>query len=538
MAVNVLTTNFYQLLADNLSRRPNKTALVDSDRSATFAEVASEVDRIAGYLQAQGIRAGDRVIVHLRKRIAEATTMFAVSKVGAVVVNVNVQWTLEQLAYVADDCGARLIIMEPRAAKALAATSLPSSVSRVLVAGEAPDADGFDDWSAAVGGPEGSEVPGLDSALAMIIYTSGSTGKPKGVMLSHRNILAGARSVARYLSLREDDRLLSVLPYSFDYGLNQLTTMMLVGGTVVHQPIFMAAEIAHALEMHEITGLAAVPPLWNQIVRLLDESPRLFPKLRMITNSGGKIPQTILERMPVVFPNVDVVLMYGLTEAFRSTYLAPHKFAKKTGAIGRAIPGAEVYVIKHGCGIAGPGEQGELVHRGPLVSMGYWGKPEITREKIRPCPELHSLIGDEPVVFSGDIVRVDEDGDLWFVSRNDAMIKTSGFRLSPDEVEDLVHRSGLVGDAVAFGVSDDDLGEVVHVAVTPLDGFDEGALLKHCRLVMPHYMIPRKVHVWARAMPRTSSGKLARPDIIAKCRERKGTAVCDSLAGTVQFPAG
>jgi acyl-CoA ligase (AMP-forming) (exosortase A-associated) len=529
--VSTLTTTFYQLLADNLPARSNKTALVDSDRSATYEEVASEVDQVAGYLQSKGVRTGDRVIVNLRKRIAEVTTMLAVSKIGAVVVNVNAQWTLEQLAYVADDCQARLIIVEPRVGKALAGAELPGSVTRVLVAGEAPDDDRFDGWSVATGSPVGSESPRLDTELAMIIYTSGSTGKPKGVMLSHRNIVTGARSVARYLKLGDDERLLSVLPYSFDYGLNQLTTMFLMGGTVVHQPIFMATEIVQALEKHSITGLAAVPPLWSQIVRLLSETPKAFPALRRITNSGGKVPLNILERMPVVFPGAEVVLMYGLTEAFRSTYLDPGKFGEKMGSIGRAIPNAEVYVIKHGEGIAGPGEQGELVHRGPLVSMGYWGKPEITAEKIRPCRELFSLIGNEPVVYSGDIVRLDADGDLWFVSRNDAMIKTSGFRLSPDEVEDLVHRSGMVGDAVAFGVADDDLGEVVHVAVTALGGFDEGALLEHCRMVMPHYMIPRKVHVWAGGMPRTSSGKLARPDIVAMCRERLLRPLASSSEG-------
>lgn len=518
--MNALTTTFYHLLADNLEVRPHKQALVDADRSATYEEVSSEVDGIAAYLKAQDIKPGDRVIVHLRKSIAEVTAMFAVSKIGAVVVNVNTQWTIEQLGYVADDCEARLIIMDPRPAKALARSALPASVARVLVLGDAPDDARFDGWTATAANPSTPEVARLETELAMIIYTSGSTGKPKGVMLSHRNIVAGARSVARYLQLAEDDRLLSVLPYSFDYGLNQLTTMMLMGGTVVHQPVAMATEIVQAIQRYEITGVAAVPPLWNQIVRLLDEKPANLPMLRRITNSGGKIPLNILERMPDVFPDVDIYLMYGLTEAFRSTYLAPQKFRAKMGSIGRAIPGSEIYVIKPGEGIAGPGEQGELVHRGPLVSLGYWGKPEITSEKIRPCPELMDLIGAEPVVYSGDTVLVDADGDLWFVGRNDAMIKTSGFRLSPDEVEDLIYRSGLVGEAVAFGVSDDDLGEVVHVAVTPLAGFDEAALLKHCRIAMPHYMIPRSIHVWDTAMPRTSSGKLARPDVIRSCKER------------------
>jgi acyl-CoA synthetase (AMP-forming)/AMP-acid ligase II len=362
-------------------------------------------------------------------------------------------------------------------------------------------------------------LPRRADDLAAIIYTSGSTGKPKGVMLSHANVLAGARSVAEYLELAESDRLLSVLPYSFDYGFNQLTTMMLVGGSVVHQGVAMASEIVRAILRHEVTGLAAVPPLWIQIVRLLASAPTPLPSLRFITNSGGKIPLSTLERMPGVFAKARIFLMYGLTEAFRSTYLAPDRFAAKMGSIGQAIPGAEVFVIRHGEGVARPGEQGELVHRGPLVSQGYWNRPEATAEKIRPCPELRDRIGDEPVVYSGDIVRIDEDGDLWFVSRNDALIKTSGYRVSPDEVEDLVYRSGLAADVVAFGVQDDMLGQSVQVAVTLLGEASREALLAYCRAAMPAYMVPQRIHVWPEPMPRTASGKLSRPDVIRGCSD-------------------
>lgn len=513
--MSVLSTTFYQLFADNLADRADRTAIIDADEPVTYAALAERVDALADQLGALRIAPGDRVIVQLRKSVGEVAAMLAIAKVGAVVVNVNAQWTLEQLCYVADDCTARVMIVEPLAARMLSLRPRPASVVRVIVAGRFPDGEGFDGWS------DGdafavAEVPRLDSELAMIIYTSGSTGMPKGVMLSHRNIVAGARSVARYLQLGTDERLLSVLPYSFDYGLNQLTTMLLLGGTVVHQAVPMATELVSTMRKHHVTGMAAVPPLWAQVVRLLAEHPTPLPTLRRVTNSGGKIPRNILEQMPAVFPGADIYLMYGLTEAFRSTYLRPDKFADKMGAIGRAIPGAEIYVIDHGRGIAGPGEQGELVHRGPLVSLGYWGKPKESAEKIKPCPELAHLIGDEPVVYSGDIVRIDDDGDHWFVSRNDALIKTSGFRISPDEVEDLVCRSGLVGDAVAFGRDDGELGQVVHVAVSPLDGFEEAALLLHCRKVMPHYMVPRRIHVWADPMPRTASGKLARPDVVRR----------------------
>ena len=276
-----------------------------------------------------------------------------------------------------------------------------------------------------------------------------------------------------------------------------------------------------------VTGIAGVPPLWNQIVRLLDESPVALPALRRITNTGGKIPPNILELLPKVFPGVDVYLMYGLTEAFRSTYLPPEKFARKMGSIGRQIPNAQVFAVKAGIGIAGPGEQGELVHAGPLVSMGYWEKPEVTAQKIRPCPELAHLIGDAPVVWSGDLVRVDDEGDLWFVSRMDEMIKTLGFRLSPTEVEDAISQSGLVADVVAYGVEHADLGQAVHAVVSYLPQGDEAGLAAHCARAMPHYMRPYRFHSWQGAMPRTASGKLDRPSIIAAAK-----------AGTHQAPEG
>ena len=503
-------TTFHGLLAGNLAHRADKIAIVDGDTNVDYRTLARRVETLAARLLALDVRPGDRVVVQLRKSAAEVIAMFAVARVGAVIVNVNAQWTGDQLRHVVDDCTARVLIVETATIRRLAGRPLPASVTDVILIDQETGGDG----------PCGPEIARSTTDLAMILYTSGSTGKPKGVMLSHRNILAGAASVVRYLGLGEEDRLLGVLPYSFDYGLNQLTTMMLVGGTVIHPMTTMATELVRALQVHGVTGMAAVPPLWSQIVRLLDRRPVPMPALRRITNSGGKIPRNILERMPHCFPGVDIYLMYGLTEAFRSTYLAPDRFARKMGAIGQAVPDAEIHVIRHGHGIAGPGEQGELVHRGPLVSMGYWNQPEATHAKIRPCPELHHLIGDEPVVYSGDIVRVDEDGDLWFVGRNDAMIKTSGFRVSPDEIEDLVCRTDMVADAVAFGVADDDLGEVVHVAITPLDRFDEAALLLQCRRTMPGYMIPRSIHLWSQPMPRTASGKLARPDIVAACRAR------------------
>lgn len=533
----------WALLAANLPLRPDKIACIDPDRRISYAGLAQEAGRVADWLSACNIKAGDRVIVQIRKGIDEVAAMFGIWKMGGVVVNVNSHWTPAQLAYVAKDCRAAAAIMTPQAKAAQAqlaqdrigqhgAPALGATLP-CLVQGSSANANaGGDPWGS-LPADHGAAAAMVDpESLAMIIYTSGSTGLPKGVMLSHRNIRIGAVSVAAYLKLDHSDRLLSVLPYSFDAGLNQLTTMMLTGGTVVHQALSMPAEVIRMAQAEEVTGIAGVPPLWGPIVRLLEHAPRQLPHLRRITNTGGKIAPNILELMPKVFPAVDIYLMYGLTEAFRSTYLPPERFQAKMGSIGQQIPNAQVFVIKSGEGIAQAGEQGELVHAGPLVSMGYWERPELSAAKIRPCPELAHLLGDQPVVWSGDLVRVDADGDLWFVSRMDDMIKTMGFRLSPTEVEDLIAQSGMVGDVVAYGVEDAEKGQAVQIAVTLLGPADLQTLHGYAKRQLAHYMQPRHIHCWDGPMPRTASGKLDRPAIIAAARAASIPSATDTPSPT------
>jgi acyl-CoA synthetase (AMP-forming)/AMP-acid ligase II len=511
----------WELLWANLPERADKPCLIDPARQITYGGLAAAADALAAQLVAEGTAPGDRVIVHLRKGIDEVTAMFAAWRIGAVVVNVNHQWTVDQLLYVAQDCRARVAVVPGSLARTLADRALPDTLQRVVLrGGTVPGQDAaryslWDDTPAAAAPEPAHPDPG---ALAAIIYTSGSTGRPKGVMLTHRNIRIGALSVVQYLGLNETDRLLSVLPYSFDAGLNQLTTMLRVDGSVVHQPVTIAAEIVRMAQAHAVTGIAGVPPMWSMVVRYLLDAPAAFPALRRITNTGGKITPEILDALPGVFPGVDVYLMYGLTEAFRSTFLPPSRFLAKKGSIGQGVPYADIHVVRHGLGAAGPGEQGELVHGGPLVSLGYWERPADTAARIRPCPELAHIFGDRPVVWSGDLVRVDADGDLWFVGRMDDMIKTMGFRLSPTEVEDHAARTGLVTESVAFAIEDAEMGQAVQLACVLAGGETDGALRAACRRVMPAYMIPTRFFAWPGAMPRTASGKLDRPAIIAACR--------------------
>jgi acyl-CoA synthetase (AMP-forming)/AMP-acid ligase II len=437
-----------------------------------------------------------------------------------VAVNVNSQWTLDQLRYVAQDSGARVAILDDRRAKELGV--LPAPLEAAIVKGKVPDGPAYHPWPAI--GEGAPERRLLDTDLAAILYTSGSTGAPKGVMLTHANLLVGARSVARYTEQTPDDRLLSLLPFSFDYGLNQLLTSCLLAARIVVMPVSIPSAIVGTIVKEGVTGFAAVPPAWMQVVKYLDEVKTPLPTLRYVTNSGGKIPVPTLEAMPRVFPGVRIYLMYGLTEAFRSTFLDPAKFDAKKGSMGQAVPNVETFVVVHGRGLAEPGETGELVHRGSFISRGYWGRPEATAGKIRPAPELADILGDEKLVWSGDLVRMDEDGDLWFVGRADGMIKSMGFRLSPNEVEEIVYKSGLVSQAVAFGVEDELAGQVVELCVAHQGAVDMAALDAYARSHMPHYMIPKRVHVWQGEMPRTASGKIDVPAVTKACKEPRKMA--------------
>ncbi len=337
----------------------------------------------------------------------------------------------------------------------------------------------------------------IDIDMAAILYTSGSTGQPKGVVLSHRNMVSGAASVAEYLGNTPDDRLLAVLPFSFDYGFSQLTTAFLVGASVSLIDHLFARDVVAAVEKDRITGLAAVPPLWIQLADLQWPSG-IDGHLRYITNSGGRMPRATLDKLRAALPRTRPFLMYGLTEAFRGTYLPPEELDRRPDSMGKAIPNAEILVVRPDGTPCAADEPGELVQRGALVALGYWNDPAKTAERFKPVPaQRPELPLTEMAVWSGDTVRRDADGFLYFVGRRDEMIKTSGYRVSPTEVEEVVYASGLVGDAVAVAAPHPALGEGIVLIASPpdsgaaIDGDDR--LLAHCRAHMPTYMVPHRI---------------------------------------------
>jgi acyl-CoA ligase (AMP-forming) (exosortase A-associated) len=342
--------------------------------------------------------------------------------------------------------------------------------------------------------------------LAAILYTSGSTGKPKGVMLSHANMWLGAVSVASYLGMAPDDVTLAVLPLSFDYGQNQLLSTWYAGGCVVPLDYLMPRDVAKACAKHRVTTLAAVPPLWVQLTEI--EWPKeVTASMRRLTNSGGALTESLVRALRKTFPSARLFPMYGLTEAFRSTYLDPALVDAHPTSMGKAIPFGEILVIDEDGGIAPDDAEGELVHCGPLVAQGYWQDAARTAERFRPAPRASRYGG--LAVWSGDRVRRASDGLLYFVGRRDAMIKSAGNRISPQEIEDAAVATGLVAEAVAVGVSDARLGQVVCLAVRPVGSFDELAIRKALATALPNFMQPRIIRPYM-DLPRNPNGKLDR----------------------------
>ncbi|NIA32047.1 MAG: AMP-binding protein, partial [Actinobacteria bacterium] len=351
----------------------------------------------------------------------------------------------------------------------------------------------------------------IENDLAAILYTSGSTGKPKGVVLSHLNIVAGAKSVAEYLKNTENDRLLSILSFGFDYGLSQLTTSFLVGAQVVLLNHLFNNDILKAVDKYKITGLAAVATTWIQLLQSKWEYPRMG-SLRYITNSGGAIPKDYVLELKRRLPKTSIYLMYGLTEAFRSTFLDPELVVQRPTSMGKAIPGNEVLVLDENNRPVKPGKVGELIHRGPLVAKGYWDDPELTAIRFRHDPlQPKQVPNPEFVVYSGDYVKIDKDGYLYFVGRKDEMIKCAGNRVSPTEVEEVIYASGKVQDAIVFGVPDEIYGHVIRAVVVAAPGVEitEKEIIRHCKRELPPYMVPQSVEMRSE-LPVNASGKLDR----------------------------
>lgn len=480
-------------LTERVRDLADRPFVADAHRSLSGEEAADEIDALVDQLLIAGVNPGDRVLGYLPHGVEQALFPFAVAEVGGVAVLANSRSRLEQIVHLVEDAEPAAVVTDRDLLGSLAAPESPFGDAPLLIGPFEP-----------IGLEQRARVEPGD--LAILLYTSGSTGRPKGVMQSHRSVVDGARIVSGYLGLRESDHLAGVLPLSFDYGLNQVLGAAFVGATVTLRPFLAGPDLVNALAEIGATVLAGVPELHAAVVDALESGA--LPDLRLVTNSGGRLSKRIIERYLELLPRAELFSMYGLTEAFRSSFVPPEVLRTHEGTVGRAMPDVELFVVDPETGVpVGPGVGGELVHAGACIAAGYWRRPGETAERFRSDPRG----GEELVVFTGDRAEIDADGFVTLRGRADAQIKVQGQRVSPDEVTAVVAAVPGVRNAAALGVprGEDGLSSLCVVVVCD-DGVAEGidrAVRVACRRRLPPHMVPREVHR-VDALPLTPNHKV------------------------------
>ncbi|MES2878598.1 MAG: acyl-CoA ligase (AMP-forming), exosortase A system-associated [Pseudomonadota bacterium] len=534
-----------ELIFLTAQRAPQLMALTQGDQHMSYGDLGAHVIQCASGLLGLGLARGERVAVYLEKRFETVIASFAAPAAGAVLVPVNPLLKPEQVAFILRDCNVRVLVTSSeRLAVLKDALGACHDLRHVVLTESAAHAD-FEHqspadaasitgplvlirWHDLLGSPSRPGHRVIDTDMAAILYTSGSTGQPKGVVLSHRNLVAGAKSVASYLENSPQDTLLAALPLSFDAGFSQLTTAFHAGARVVLLNYLLPRDVLKVMAREGVTGLTAVPPLYIQLAQLQEWPASINDTLRYFASTGGRMPRDTLSLLQQRMPRAKPFLMYGLTEAFRSTYLPPEEVARRPDSIGKAIPNAEILVLREDGSPCGPEEPGELVHRGALVSLGYWNDAEKTAERYKLLPPR--VPGREPglplreyAVFSGDTVRRDAEGFLYFVGRRDDMIKTSGYRVSPTEVEEIVYSTQLVGECVAFGVEHPSLGHAIQIIAThacSARARGQNDVINECKSRMPAYMVPAGIEFVDGPLPRNPNGKIDRKLLSADWAKR------------------
>ena len=509
----------YQFIDQHAQKSPEAVALTLKSSTLTYGELHLQVKHFASAITQLGLTRYDRVGIYLHKTMETVVSIFGTNAASGVFVPINPVLKGPQVNHIVNDCDIKFLITNRGRLNSIKheLANMPSLKAVIIIDDDASNYDytAFEvvSWPDIMSNQSNAlpAMPKTADDMAAILYTSGSTGKPKGVVLSHNNLVQGAISVATYLENDSEDVILSVLPLSFDYGLSQLTTAFYVGASCVLLDYLLANDVVKTIERFGVTGVACVPPLWSQLCAL-NWSENAGNSVRYFTNSGGALTTTNLKQLQSLMPNAKPYLMYGLTEAFRSTYLPPEEVESRPTSMGKAIPNAEVMVVRPDGTECQPEEAGELVHRGPLVSLGYWNAKEKTEQRFKPAPgQPEGIINPELAVWSGDTVKKDKEGFLYFVSRTDEMIKTSGYRVSPMEIEEILYQFKGVAEAVALGIKHEQLGQAILVIAcfSHNDPDQTKPLMQHCQKLLANYMVPKDIIVLDN-LPHNANGKIDR----------------------------
>lgn len=506
------------LFEKTLKTCPDKMALWEDGRNVTFLELYEGALSTANILRELGIRKGDRVGVCMSKSIDQALCILGILYSGAVFVPILPKLKARNIRHIVSDSGMSALITDKTRMSEV--SEFAAETQLVMGSGETVEEFPCLPYMRKHLRSVSPHFDCIGQDTAAIIYSSGSTGRPKGIVISHRNLADGALIVSSYTDTQPEDRIAGVLSFNFDYGLNQLWQTLYKGATLYLHELRFPKDFFAMLSNERITALPVMPVV---ITRMFD--PRFYrpnPKhdfsaMRFITTSGGPVSSKMLSNLEQIFLTAKIYLMYGLTEAFRSSYLPPEQVRQRPRSIGKAIPDVELYVLDEDLNVCPPGKQGQLVHRGGCMSKGYWNNPELSAKVFREIPNFPG----EKVLMSGDTVVTDEEGYLYFISRDDSMIKTHGYRVSPTEVEEEVMEHEQVTAAVAFGIDNIEIGQDIALAYETTDGkpLNEKLFMNFLKMALPKHMVPSHLIHFEQFPTTGNQGKVDRVSVERKARE-------------------
>ena len=501
------------LLREACARRPDQPAVWHGGVWWSYQQLYERAERLARFLAGVGVSAGDRVALLLENSPTYVVAFFGALRAGAVVVPLNTDTRTDGLVYILNDCGAKAVISNRKHARRLvpALARAPELTLAVFDQPEPPDYEvggclqtSLD--SACDSAADGSvDAPRIDVDLASIVYTSGSTGRPKGVMLTHLNLVSNTRSVVEYLSLRETDRVLAILPFFYIYGQSLLLTHIFVGGAVAIENRFVYPNVAlETMATLEATGFAGVPSTFSLLLQRSALASFRFPRLRYVTQAGGAMPPAMQKEVAKAFAPAELYVMYGATEAApRLAYLHPRDLPRKWGSIGKAVPNVQLFIADSEGRPLPSGESGEIVARGSNIFQGYWNEREQTERVLR-----------NGAYRTGDLGRMDDEGFFFVVGRASDIIKVKGFRVSPQEVEAALSEHADVAEVAVVGTPDVILGEAIVAFVVAKVGSDltPGALLAFAKQRLPTYRQPSRI-LMVDSLPKNRSGKVMKAQL-------------------------
>lgn len=483
-------------LVDNLvrsaSEHADRCAIQDGANGVTYAQLLHQARGFAAHLRAAGLRGGDRVAIVLPNCSDFVAGYYGILIAGGVAVLLNAAAKERDFAAWLRDSEAAFVLCEERNAEVKKACASLDPKPLLLHALGPPS----DDATAAEADP---------NAPACMLYTSGTTGHPKGVVLSHGNLLSNTASIVEYLGLAADDSIVTILPFYYSYGSSVLHTHLQVGGRIVlEKNLVYPHAVVETLAKERATGFAGVPSTFSLLVSRVKLQDYDLSALRYVTQAGGGMAPALTQRLCDLLPHVNVVVMYGQTEATaRLTYLPPDKLKSKLGSVGIPIPGVTIEVRKEDGTPAPSGEVGEVWARGRNIMLGYWRNDAATREVLRAG-----------WLKTGDMGHLDDEGFLYLVGRRSDMIKAGAHRIHPQDIEDVVLELTEVQEAAAVGVDDDVLGQAIKVFVVPAAGstLTPMKIQAHCRERLANYKVPKFVE-FVSGLPRTASGKIRRAEL-------------------------